>query len=169
MPGTVGHFDTLEDADHTARRILLNDTGAFDQEHERLGTAIHDRHFAAIELNLDVINPATGQRCHDVLDGTDGHTVLVTEDRAQPCVDDTIPARRDHRAGTLDVGAAEDNAGVDRRRVHGHGNFVAGVEADPGAVDRRFQRPLTNHRLIRVQSVGPRHRGMVVLIKHLFF
>ena len=38
------------------RRVLLGDAGGLEQEHERAGAAIHDRHFRRIHLDDGVVD-----------------------------------------------------------------------------------------------------------------
>ena len=52
-------------------------------------------------------------------------------------LDGVAPVSLDLRAGT--VGAAEDNAGVRRGRMQGHGYARPGMERDAATMNRRFQ------------------------------
>jgi hypothetical protein len=45
----------------------------------------------------------------------------------------------------IEVDAAEDDAGVGRRRTQGHGDLDPGMEPDAGGADQRFQRALLQH------------------------
>jgi len=57
---------------------------------------------------------------------------------------DVVGLGRDVR-GLIEVGAAEDDPGVDRRRTQDHQDLPAGVQAHPGGPDRVLQRALIQH------------------------
>ena len=106
-------IDRLQHLDGAARRVLLDDAGAFDQEDEGRGAAVHDRHFGPVELDRPRCRsrdrPSAAIRCSMV--AIDRPSPLSST-RAQRLLDRIAPVGRDLRAGT--IGAAEDDAGVRR-------------------------------------------------------
>ena len=49
-------FDALEHADETLRRIELFDAGGLQQEDERRGATVHDRHFGCREIDERIVD-----------------------------------------------------------------------------------------------------------------
>ena len=60
--------DFLQYFDRAPRGILFDNPSALDQKQEGRGTPIHDRHFAAIELDNRIVDRGARQRRHQVLD-----------------------------------------------------------------------------------------------------
>ena len=54
-----------------ARRVLLHQPGALDQEDEGRGAAVHRRHFRPVELDQHVVDLEPGEGRHQMLDGRD--------------------------------------------------------------------------------------------------
>src|SRR6266852_1134633 len=127
----------LQHLDGAARRVLLDDAGAFEQEGEQRSAAVHHRHFRPVELDQRVVDLETGQRRHQMLDGRDRQAFAIVETRAQRLLDRVAPVGLDLRAGT--VGAAEDDARVRRGRMQRHGHARPGMERDTATMNRRFQ------------------------------
>ena len=65
----VAHFHRSLDADEALGRGLLDDAGGLQQEHERAGRAVHDRHFGRGQVDIGVVDAQAGQRRHQVFDG----------------------------------------------------------------------------------------------------
>ncbi len=61
---------------------LLLDAGGLEQEHERRGAAVHDRHLGGREIDERVVDAEPGHRRQQVLDGADLR-VVVLERRAE--------------------------------------------------------------------------------------
>ncbi len=62
-------LDALAHADEALRRVLLLDAGRLQQEHERRGAAVHDRHFGRGQVDeaLSMPRPAIADiRCSTV-------------------------------------------------------------------------------------------------------
>jgi len=57
---TLLHGDFLGNADVFLRGVLLFNAGRLDQENERTGTAVHDRHFRRTHVDIGVINTQSG-------------------------------------------------------------------------------------------------------------
>src|SRR5690606_15978369 len=68
---SVAYFHWTGDADELLRRVLLGDAGGLQQEHERAGRAVHDRHLGRGQLDIAVVDAEPGQRREQVLDRHD--------------------------------------------------------------------------------------------------
>jgi hypothetical protein len=83
------------------------------------------------------------ERRHEVLDGADAHT-LAHQARGEPRVADEVRAR-----GNIDrrfeVDAAEDDAGIGRRRAQRDARLLAGVQADAAGADQGLEGALPEH------------------------
>ena len=116
-------LDALEHADEALRRVLLLDAGRLQQEHERRGAAVHDRHFGCREIDERVVDTQARHRRHQVLDGADlGRAVL--ERRAERRLGDAQGVGR-NVDGLRQVEAPEHDAGIGRRRPQGHVDLLA--------------------------------------------
>src|SRR6185437_9191094 len=138
----VADRDGLEDADGAPRRVLLGDAGAFDEEDERRGAAVHDRHFGTVELHHDIVDLGAGERRHEMLDRADGQPFAVAQGRAQQGFDGVPPARGDLGAAADDIHATEDDAAIRRRRKQRHGCLYPGMETDAATMDWILDRVL---------------------------
>ncbi len=56
------NLDGLADADESFGHILLNDARRLEQEHERAGAAIHDRHFSRADIDMGVVDAQSRHR-----------------------------------------------------------------------------------------------------------
>ena len=63
------------------RRVLLDDSRRLQQEHERRGTAVHDRELGTGDVDVHVVDAEAGARRQHVLDGRDRHAVLLQRRR----------------------------------------------------------------------------------------
>jgi hypothetical protein len=131
-----------QDLDVAARGFLLAATGAVQDLDEGLGRAVHDRHFRTVQLDHAVVDGQGGQGGHQVLDGRDAHVGGVVDDGAQLGLADGVRLDRHAVVAVMDVGAHEDDPGVDRGRTHGDAHVRAGVQAHPGEDDRSGDRML---------------------------
>ncbi|EEF93622.1 hypothetical protein CATMIT_01746, partial [Catenibacterium mitsuokai DSM 15897] len=113
----VAHFHRVLDADETLGRVLLGDAGGLQQEHERAGRAVHDRHFRRGQLDIAIVDAQPGHRREQVLDGHD-LAGAVGQAGAQRGLGDQVGARG-HLHHRVEIGAAEHDAGVDRGRAQG--------------------------------------------------
>ena len=99
------------------------------QIQERRRAAVHDRHFVVGELDDDVVDADADQRGEQMFDGFDGRAILPEHRRV-------VQARHVlHGGGNLDaqVGPAETNTGVGRRRLERQRDLVAGMKTNPSA------------------------------------
>ena len=139
----VADFHSLQDADEAFRRVLLDDTCGLQQEHERAGRTVHDRHFRRGELDVGVIHAQTGQCGHQVLDG---HRLaaVMGQAGAEHGFGDVIGAGGDlgHR---VQINAAEHDTGIDRGRTHSQIDLLAAVQAHAGGADHVLQGALLGH------------------------
>ena len=125
--------------------MLLDNAGAFDQENERLGAAVHDRDFRPVDLDNEVVNLAPGDSGHQVFHRADGHAVLVAQFGAHGGVHHMVPGGGNASPAAGDAGANENNALVHLGRAKGHGNLGAGMKGDPGTAYGIFQSLLIDH------------------------
>ena len=139
----VAHFHRALDADEALGRVLLLDAGGLQQEHERTGGAVHDRHFRRGQFDVGIVDAEAGQRRHQVFDGL--HLgAIATQAGAQHGFADQVRIGRDfdHR---LEVGAAEHDAGVDRCRAQGQEDLLAAMQTDAGGADQVLEGALAQH------------------------
>src|SRR5512143_377429 len=142
----VAHLDRLRDAHVLLRRILLDDAGGLQQEHEGRRGAVHDGNLGAGQIDQQVVDAEAGEGRHQVLDGRHlGGAGL--EHRAQPGVGDQIRVGLDF-GGRDEIHPPEHDAGIGTRRAQGHLDLDAGMQADAGRLDRRFESALLHHPII---------------------
>ena len=65
----LGHRDGLENFNGGTRGLLLDNAHAFGKEDERRRATVHGRHFAAVELDQQVIDAEAGEGRQEVFDG----------------------------------------------------------------------------------------------------
>ena len=95
--------DRLQHLDGAARRVLLDDAGAFDQEDEGRRAAVHDRHFRPVELDDRVVDLAAGEAPpSDARSSRSRCPRRSTGSGAQRGIDRIAPDRRDLGAGAAD-------------------------------------------------------------------
>ena len=140
----LAHLDMLADAQEPLGRVLLGDAGGLQQEHERAGRAIHDRHFGCGQLDVDVVDAQAGQGRHQVLDGLHLGAV-ATQAGAEGGFGHQRGAGGDLDHG-IQVDAAEDDAGVDRGRAQGEEDLLAAVQPHAGGADQVLEGALAKHR-----------------------
>ena len=133
------NHNRLQNLDRLARGRLCNDPGAFDQEHERLGAAIHDRHFGAIDFDKRVIDLAPCQGGHQMLDRADQWlAIIAAQNGAKPGIDDIIP-QGFHFDNRIEIGAPENNSRVHLARQQGERNRHPGMHTRAGTMYRILQ------------------------------
>jgi hypothetical protein len=139
--GAVDHLDRARDAQQLARHRERPQAHLVQQDHERRGAAVEDRHFRTVHLDAHVVDPETHERRQQVLDGPDRHAVLAERRRV------ILRADVGERCRDLDadVGPGEADAvlGGGREQAQAHG--APAVEPDPGACDLASQRAAINH------------------------
>ncbi len=69
--------DGAQDLDLPARRVLLDDAGAINQENQRSGRAIDDRQFRPVDLGEGIVDAAARQCGHQVLDRAEPQIRLI--------------------------------------------------------------------------------------------
>ncbi len=124
-------------------RVLLGDAGGLQQEHERTGRAVHDRHFRRGQVDVGVVDAQAGQRRHQVLDRLDLGRAAA-QAGAQHGLGDQVGARGyfDHR---VEIDAAEHDAGIHRGRAQGEEHLLAAVQAHAGGADHVLEGALAQH------------------------
>ena len=73
----------LKNLDVFARAIEFGDTDLVDGFDEGQGTAIHDRHFVAVDFNIDIVDRQSPQGREQMLDSGNGHPAFATQDRTK--------------------------------------------------------------------------------------
>ena len=104
----AGHGDRAQHLQVAARPRTALEAGFLDEEQERRGAAVHDRHFALAQLDDDVVDAGADQGRQQVLDGLDGGAV-VAQHRGVVDAGHVLDAGRDVDA---QVGPAEHDAGA---------------------------------------------------------
>src|SRR5690606_4365427 len=82
--------DRLQNFDVLARLRQLANTDLIDCLNKRRSTAVHDRHFFAVDLDIAVVDRQTTERGEKMLDCSDGYSGVVTDDGAEGQVFDVI-------------------------------------------------------------------------------
>ncbi len=132
----IAGTDLAQHLDAAPRRFLLLAPGAFDEEDEGCGAAIHDRHFRPIDIDDDIVDLGAGERRHEMLDGADRRPLAIAERRAQRRIDDVFPACDDLDPATELIGPAKENAAIRRCRMQRDRRLYPGMEADAATMDR---------------------------------
>ena len=141
----VADLDRALDADEALGRCLFGDAGGLQQEHERTGGAVHDRHFRRGQVDIAVVDTQTGQRRQQMFDRHD-LARTAAQAGAQHGLGHQFGARRDlhHR---VEVDAAEHDAGIHRGRAQGEKDLLAAVQAHAGGADHVLEGALAQHGL----------------------
>ena len=139
----VAHFHGLEDADEALGRVLFDDAGRLQQEHEGAGGTVHDRHFGRRQFDVEIVDAQARQRGHQVLDG---HRLgaLAGQTGAEHGLGHQVGAGGDLDDG-IQIDATEHDAGIDRCRAQGQEDLVATVQAHAGGADHVLQGALLGH------------------------
>ena len=124
------------------------DAGRLDQEHERTGAAIHDRHFGGGQLDDRVVDTQAGQGRQQVLDRLDLDRVLNQTGAKLGVADQIGPCRDFH--GSILIKAAKHDAGIGAGRQQGHIDLAATVQTHASGADGLAQCALLEHLLVRV-------------------
>ena len=122
---------------------MFFDAGRLQQENERSGTSIHDRHFGSRQIDNQVIDPESGQRRHQVFNRCDLDAILDECGAEHRLADQLRIGRNIDRL--VEVDATKHDAGIHRRRSQRHINLVARVQSDSGCSYRCFDRALSQH------------------------
>ena len=157
----VAQPDRLQHLDHAPGGALLDDSGAFDEKDERRGAPVHRGNLLAVQLDHRIVDSATGERGHEVLDRPH-RDPAVADRRAESRVHDVPVDRLDRPTGARRlVGAAEHDAGTRRRRAQLHAHLAIAVYADAGAMNGRFEGLLRSHcfmgagRPLAIHTISP--------------
>ena len=137
------HFDRPLDADEALGRRLLDDARRLQQEHERAGRAIHDRHFGRGQVDVGVVDAQARERGHQVLD-RQHLAARLGQAGAQHRLGDELRIGRnvDDR---IQVHAPEDDARVHGRRTQREVDLLAAVQPDAGGADHVLEGALLEH------------------------
>ena len=125
------HANGLQDLDEFARLMQLADADAVDGRDEGGRAAVHDRHFAGVDLDVAVVDAQAAQRRQQVLDGADGNAGLVAQDGAQREILHEIDVGRDFSDDAAAFADQEAVADVGLRRVQNHRYVGAAVDPSP--------------------------------------
>ena len=136
-------LDALLDAHEALGRVLFLDAGRLQQEHEGTRAAVHDRHFACAQFDDEVVDAEARQRRHQVLDRRD-RAAFDGQAGAERGLADVSGLGRDVDR-LVEVGAAENDARIRRRRAQHHQHFLAGVQAHAGGANRILEGALLQH------------------------
>ena len=139
------HFDGVLDADETLGVVLLLDARRLQQEHERAGRAVHDRHFGRGQVDIGVVDAQAGHGRQQVLDGLDLAAAAAISAGAQAGLADQVGLRRDlDRRGRSRCDGTR--CRVSRRsRTQGHVDLFAAMQPDAGGADDVLEGALLEH------------------------
>src|SRR6185312_8460523 len=99
----VAHNDGFLDAHETLRRGLFFYTCGLQQEYERSGTAIHDRHFRRRQVDVSVVDTEASNGGEQMFDRGDAN-VAFNQRGGQAGVTDVFARGADlHRIGEVDA------------------------------------------------------------------
>lgn len=132
-PGAT-HFDTnrLDDPDVAAFDGMIDQPGRIKRFDEHRGATVHDRDFAAVKLDADIVNAERVKRGHQMLN----RRYRAIGSLAQKCTKIRRANLRRHRANADNVAGrkqpVEDDAGIRICRMERYGNRLTGVDSDPG-------------------------------------
>lgn len=139
----VADFDGLRDLDETLGRVLLFDARGLQQEHERSGTAVHDRDFLGRHVDVEVVDTEARAGRHQMLDRRDARTILLQHRREARVADRHRRGRDIDRRRQID--AREHDARVRRGRPQRQHDLAARVQTDAGGLDDGFDGALLQH------------------------
>ena len=145
-------YRLFENPDEFLRRVLVDDAGRLQQEHERRGAAIHDRQFRRIDLDERIVDAESCKRRHQVFDRRNPHLPRRQRGRHRRIADVSDKSRNQHRR--THVYSTEYDSRIHRRRAQRHDDFLAGMHTDPGGTNRVLQCSLIDHRR-RVEPISP--------------
>ena len=117
----------LENLDELARLGKLADADLVDGLDEGGGAAVHDRHFARVDLDVAVVDAQAAQRRQQVLHRADGYAGLVAEHGAEREILDVADVGRDFGDDAAALADQEAVAGVGFCRVQHHRDGCAAV------------------------------------------
>ena len=123
----IANFNGGRDGQELLLRRLIDNPRVLEGLDKRKAAAIHPRHFRAIDLYFQIINPQPRDR---------GHAMLNSLDRIRTCLNgrtsgtprDVLDERRD-ADWTSQIRPDKDDAMPYRRRLEGEGGLRAGEEA----------------------------------------
>ena len=137
--------DRLEHLDELARLGQLADADLVDRLHEGGGAAIHDGHFARIDLDVAVVDAQAAQGRQQMLHRADGDARFVAEDGAEREILHIADVGRDLGDDAAAFADQEAVAGVGFRGVQHHRDRCAAVNPRARqfdlAANRRLSRP----------------------------
>src|SRR5687768_5581663 len=140
---TLLELNLAEHLDGLARRVLRLHAGVLNQVDPRRRAAVHDWHFAVVELDTHVVDAHAAERRQQMLDGLDAGVA-----GGQPGLQLLPAAEVVHVRGNLDaaqVGATETNAEVRRGGNQGERDLLTRMKTNPGTIDSSTKGTLKRH------------------------
>jgi hypothetical protein len=109
---------------------MIDETGGIECLDEHGGAAVHDRHFAAIQFDVDIVDAERVERGHKVLDGRDRAIRRLAKQRAE--IRGTDLRRDSANADHITVGklAVEDDAVVGISGMKRDRDVFTGMDSD---------------------------------------
>ena len=139
----VADGDRLLDADEALGLGLVFYAGRLQQEYERPGAAVHDRHFRRRQVDIGVVDAESGHRREQMLDRRDAD-IAFDERGGKASIAYVFASGADfHRDRHVDP--AEHDAGVNCCRSQGHVDLVARVKTHARRSNDVFERALSDH------------------------
>ena len=142
LPSVIGYRNALEDLNDAAGLVLCHDTRTFDEEHEGCRAAIHDRHFRAVNLDIDIVDAATGERGEQMFNGGNLDPVVSAQSGAKCGLDHILDAGFNLCIVSGFVSAAEYNACIFGGGLENDGHGVSRVQACATTTDLTLERVL---------------------------
>ena len=150
----VGDLDRFVDPQHANVRGKLANAGCIDEMHEREGASVDDRNLGAVDVNVQIRDPAGHQSGEKMLDSTDGN--VIAADRRG--VIESRRRRLQRRNAQAEVRANERDAAAGVGRMKFDFGVDAGVEADAGDADFGVDGLAFNVHVRWLQEQGECHR-----------
>ena len=149
----VLHGYRLPDSDELLGRVLLLDAGRLNQEYERTGAAVHDRHFRCAHVHVRVVDAESRHGREQVLDS--GHTDVTAAQRGgERGVPDVLGTCLDLHHD-IQIDPAEYDSGIRRSGPERQVDLAATVKSDARGPDDVLQRTLPDHRVCFPCRLGP--------------
>ena len=149
--GTVARdADRLQHLDILAPRIERDDAGLIDGGDERVGAAVHDRHFRAVDLDHGVVDAeaaSAARTCSAVEHSGPFASPSTVANSVAVTARTSARTSRSHRRC---IGALKNNAGIGIGRMQGQCDRRAGMNADAGNRNLIAQRGLPCRKIRRV-------------------
>src|SRR6185312_3765499 len=153
----ITHDDRLLDAHEAFGRGLFLDSRRLQQEHERAGAAIHDRHFRRGKIHVGIVDAQTGDRRQQMLDRGDAY-IALDQGCGKTGIANVLATGADLDR-LVQIDAAEHDTGVDRGGTQGHVDLFTGVKTDARRANHVLECALSDHLFYMSPGAGAAKRA----------